>query len=457
MAGCKRFTRIAAARLAGAAIGAQVLVFATSVPATAFEAHEMMPAVVTDGEFHPFGDMQELGLAPFPCQSTTPATCFGPDQFRVAYNIQPVLNGGVTGAGRTIVIVDGFQSPSIQKDLATFDAIWHLPPPPAFNILAPDGLTPFVPDNVQIPWSLEISIDVEWAHAIAPGAAITLVLAKSGSDVDLLSATKYAVKHKLDGSAGTLGDVVTQSYGEAEQCAGAGILSQQHEVYGMATEKGMAVFAASGDEGATQRTCDGSSVLGARAVSTPASDPNVTAVGGTTLVADGVGGAYQSESAWSRSGGGFSSRFRKPSYQASIDKSKFRGVPDVAYDAGTPAIVVWSVIAPPTSHGVGAVGGTSVGTPQWAAIAVLGDQVAGRRLGLINKTLYRAARADEHSGPFHDITSGNNTLGGVAGFAAGPGWDPVTGLGSPNVAHLMGLFRESRDDGSDQVSKDVSQ
>jgi subtilase family serine protease len=215
VAGCKRFTRIAAARLAGAAIGAQVLVFATSVPATALEAHAMIPAVVTDGEFHPFGDMQELGLAPFPCQTTTPATCFGPDQFRVAYNIQPVLNGGVTGAGRTIVIVDGFQSPSIQKDLATFDAIWHLPPPPAFNIVAPDGLTPFVPDNVQIPWSLEISIDVEWAHAIAPGAAITLVLAKSGSDVDLLSATKYAVKHKLDGSAGTLGDVVTQSYGEA--------------------------------------------------------------------------------------------------------------------------------------------------------------------------------------------------------------------------------------------------
>ena len=439
MAGCTWFTRIAAARLAGAAIGAQVLVFATSVPATALEAHAMIPAVVADGEFHPLGEMQGLGLAPMPCQQTTPAKCFGPDQFRVAYNIQPVLNAGVTGAGRTIVIVDGFQSPNIQKDLATFDTIFQLPPPPAFNIVAPDGLTPFVPDRVQVPWSLEISIDVEWSHAIAPGAAITLVLAKSGSDIDLLSATKYAVQHNL-------GDVVTQSFGEAEQCAAAGVLSQQHEVFGMANEKGIGIFAASGDQGATERACDGSSLLGARAVSTPASDPNVTGVGGTTLVADGISGAYQSETAWPRSGGGFSTRFRRPSYQASILKGKFRGVPDVAYNAGTLAFVVWSVIAPPNSRGVGFVGGTSVGTPQWAAIAALGDQAAGRRLGQINGTLYRAARAEEHPGPFHDITSGNNSLGGVTGFSAAPGWDPITGLGTPNVARLIGLRGESQDE-----------
>jgi len=443
VAGCKWFGRVAAAHLAGAAIGAQVLGFAASIPARAFEAHTMIPAVVADGEFQPLGDMQGLGLAPLPCQTPTAAHCFGPDQLRVAYNIQPVLNAGTTGAGRTIVIVDGFQSPNIRKDLATFDAIWHLPAPPAFNIVAPDGLTPFVRNGVQLPWSLEISIDVEWAHAIAPGAAITLVLAKSGSDVDLLSATKYAVKHNL-------GDVVTQSYGEAEQCAAPGVLSQQHEVYGMANEKGIAVFAASGDSGATERTCDGASLLGVRAVSTPASDPNVTAVGGTTLVADGISGAYHSESAWPRSGGGFSNRFRRPSYQASINQSKFRGVPDVAYNAGTPVIVVWSVIAPPTSLGVGLVGGTSVGTPQWAAIAALGDQAAGHRIGLMNKVLYRAVNGEENEnqnvGASHDITSGNNSVGAVTGFAAAPGWDPVTGLGSPDVARLIGLFRRSSED-----------
>jgi subtilase family serine protease len=439
--GCKQFGRVVA-RLAGAAIGAQVLSFAASMPALAVEAHAMVPAVVADGDFQPLGDMQGLGLAPAPCQRTVPAQCFGPDQLRVAYNIQPVLDAGITGAGRTIVIVDGFQSPTIQKDLATFDAIWHLPAPPAFNIVAPDGLTPFVLNPVQVPWALEISIDVEMAHAIAPGAAITLVLAKSGSDVDLLSATKYAVKHNL-------GDVITQSYGEAEQCAAPGILSKQHEVYGMANAKGIGVFAASGDNGATERTCDGSSVLGVRAVSTPASDPNVTAVGGTTLVADGISGAYQSESAWPRSGGGFSSKFRRPSYQSSIHQNRFRGLPDVAYDAGTRVLVVWSLLAPPGNPGIGMVGGTSVGTPQWAAIQALGDHAAGHRLGLLNKALYRGGHGDDNehagAGAFHDITSGTNSIGPVTGFAAAPGWDAVTGLGTPNVANLMRSLRKSED------------
>lgn len=401
-------------------------------------AHAMTPAVGAHPHFQSLGDERHLGVAPFPCQQTVPATCFGPDQIRSAYDIQRLLNRGITGAGRTIVIIDAFQSPTIQSDLAAFDAIWHLPPPPHFNIVFPNGATPFDPhDVIQVGWSLEISIDVEWAHAIAPGAAIDLVLARSGSDLDLLAATRYAVGHRLNGSAGLLGDVISQSFGEAEQCAGANVIAQQHAVFDRAGKEGITVFAASGDQGATQPTCDGSSLLGVRAVSTPASDPDVTAVGGTTLVANGASGSYQGEIGWSASGGGFSNLFRRPAYQAATHgHGNGRGVPDVAYDAGTGIIVAWSALAAPGHVGLGVVGGTSAGTPQWAAITALADQLAGRRLGQINSRLYHLSRG-RRGAAFHDITSGNNSFGGVAGFMAGNGWDAVTGLGTPDVLALV--------------------
>lgn len=427
-----------------AALGVPMLVVGSAPTAAAVVAHAMTPAVGTSAQFQSLGTLQDLGLTPIPCQKLVPAACFGPDQIRSAYGIQAVLNAGITGKGRAIVLIDAFQSPTIQGDLAAFDALWHLPPPPAFNIVYPDGPTPFNPhDRIQVGWSLEISIDVEWAHAIAPGAAIDLVLAKNGDDVDLLSATNYAVKHRLDGSRGSLGDVVSQSFGEAEGCATRSLIARQHGVFDLANDRGITLFAASGDQGATQLTCDGSSLLGARAVSTPASDPDVTAVGGTRLLADGNTGAYQAESAWSGSGGGFSALFRRPEYQAAVeDDIKMRGVPDVAYvaDPRSGVIVAWSVLAPPGRVGIGAVSGTSAGPPQWAAIAALADQAAGQRLGLINRSLYRLGRDEYRGGAFHDITAGNNSFGGVAGFSATPGWDAVTGLGTPDVARLIHLL-----------------
>ena len=125
---------------------------------------------------------------------------------------------------------------------------------------------------------MEISLDVVWAHAIAPGANITLVLAKSDADADILSATKYAVDNHL-------GDVISQSFGENESCMDPSLLAQQHQVFADATMKNITIFASSGDEGAAQGTCDGSSLV--QAASTPASDPLVTAVGGTELHAAG--------------------------------------------------------------------------------------------------------------------------------------------------------------------------
>ena len=393
--------------------------------------HTMTPAVRAQGQYRPLGNFNPSGLAPFPCQQTTPALCYGPDQIRAAYDIDSLLQAGITGRGRTIVIVDAFQGPTVQSDLAAFDAIWQLPAPPRFSIQFAHGVTPFNPhDPIQVGWALEISTDVEWAHAIAPSAAIDLVLARSPSDVDLLEAVAFAVDHRL-------GDVISQSYSEAEQCAAPGVIARQHQVYDRAARKGITVLASSGDQGATQPNCDGSALLGRRAVATPASDPEVIAVGGSALSADGTTGAYHGEVAWPGSGGGFSVVFRRPGYQATAHTgSNRRGLPDVGYDAGVGVIVVWSLLAPPGRVGLGVVGGTSVGPPHWAGLIALADQRAGRRLGFINNELYRIARG--HASPaFHDIVSGSNTFAGVLGFAARAGWDAVTGLGTPDFAVLV--------------------
>ena len=134
----------------------------------------------------------------FSCQlPTAELPCYGPSQIQNAYRFSPLYKAGITGKGRTIAIVDAFQSPVIRDDLALFDQTFGLPDP-KFTIVAPDGLTPFDEnDPNQVGWAAEISLDVQWAHAIAPDAAITLVLAKSNEDADILSATRYVVDHGL--------------------------------------------------------------------------------------------------------------------------------------------------------------------------------------------------------------------------------------------------------------------
>jgi subtilase family serine protease len=416
------------------------LLMAGAIPASAATiGHAMMPAVESESQVDFFADFEtDATPALPPCTRTVPLACFGADTIRAAYGIQPVLDKGITGAGRTIVIIDAFQNPTLETDVARFDSFWGLP---ALKLTkyAPFGVPAYdATSKVQLSFSLEIAIDVEWAHATAPDAAIVLVQAKSEKDTDLVNATSYAIRHNL-------GDVISQSFGEAEMCAGENLIERQHELFQEASERGITLFASSGDKGAARQSCDGNSLV--LSVSTPASDPNVTSVGGTHLVASGTG-AYQSETAWNTakgaSGGGFSTLYGRPVYQAPFQPNrKARGVPDVAYnaDAASGFIVVWM--------GRGAVvGGTSGGTPQWAGIGALADQAAGHRLGSLNKSLYRIAMNGAHNLAFHDVTTGINTFGGISGYTAGPGWDAVTGLGSPNVANLIRLLSK-RDEGQD--------
>ncbi|GAC1386269.1 MAG: S53 family peptidase [Ktedonobacteraceae bacterium] len=383
------------------------------------------------------GVVSDSGSAPlFPCQTPGAVVrCYTPKQIRQAYDIQRVLDSGDRGQGSTIVIIDAYQSPTIRHDLNLFDRLFGVATS-TLNIIAPDGLTPFNPnDPNQVGWSAEISLDVEYAHAIAPQATIDLVLAKSNQDVDILSATKYAIDKNL-------GDVISQSFGEGESCMDPTLMAEQHVLFQEATMKKITLFASSGDQGAAQPTCDGTSYF--LSASTPASDPYVTAVGGTYLNANPQSGNYHGEAAWNdqfgASGGGYSTVYPRPGFQAGFQNHSQRGVPDIAFDADVNGgvLVVWS------SSGLGQnlvfiFGGTSVGSPNMAGELALVVTMFGRQ-GWINPTLYRGfASHGGYSTFFHDITVGDNTFTGagsngtvvtINGYNTRQGWDAVTGLGS---------------------------
>ncbi len=428
---------------ATAALGASALLTAPA-PAVA-GSHRMTPAVGVHPHGHRLGHPSPSGSTPFGCQLEVPA-CYGPDQIRAAYRIQPLLDRGITGEGRRIVIIDAFAPPSVAADLHTFDAIFGLDDP-ALTIIAPQGAVWDPNDPNQVGWSAEIALDTQWAHAVAPDAEIVLVEARSNDDADILAATKYAVDHSL-------GDVISQSFGEDESCMVPRVRRAQERLFARATAKRITLIASSGDSGSAQPTCDGTSF--SKAASTPASDPRVLGIGGTDLTADGVSGAYGSETVWNESaefeaagGGGFSVLYGRPFYQNGTVHRARRGVPDVAYNAA----INHGVIAFWGQDGAGghfyAFGGTSAGAPQWSGLTVLGTQLAGHRLGLLNPTLYRAAHSRAAGRIFHDITVGDNTFSGtdvdgnpvvVPGFSARPGWDAATGLGSPIATGVVPLI-----------------
>jgi subtilase family serine protease len=407
----------------------------------------------------------QVGLAPF--------VCYDPFQMRTAYRIDKLIDAGFDGSGHTIVIIDAFQSPTLPSDLDTFNQVYGLPLLGSgfFTQFAPDGLgVASDPDDGQS-WAGEISLDVEWAHAIAPGAKINLVLAKSDSQADILSAIKYAVDNNL-------GDVISMSFGANESCFDPVTLSKYHDAFAAATLKHITLFASSADEGAAQLTCNGRSWV--KAVSHPASDPLVTGVGGTELHAanyclaifgcdpskNPAPGTYAGEIVWnefgsSSTGGGFSVLFDQPQYQEDALRNKSgRGVPDIAYNAALlHGVLVWFEGNPLLF------GGTSAGAPQWAGITAIANQKAGERLGFLNSGIYKIGKEKKpFARSFHDITSGNNSVVefdanhapvAVTGFAAGTGWDADTGIGSPIddglVTNLIKFV--SPDDGADAIEK----
>jgi subtilase family serine protease len=374
-------------------------------------------------------EVGKAGALQFTCQPVTaPVRCYTPKQLDEAYGWDAFQN---RGAGETVVIIDAFQSPTLLQDVQLEDATFGLPNP-KLTIVAPDGLTPFNPNNGDmVGRSLEISLDVESVHNYVPDAKIVLVLAKSDSNHDIFLAQKYAIDNDL-------GDALSQSFGEAEQCESPSLLRGTHNLFVKARAEGMSVFASSGDNGAAQYNCAGTGLI--LAASAPASDPDVTGVGGTNVFLTDSG-HWVGETAWSdgfgESGGGYSSFFRTPSYQKSLGVP-VRTVPDVSYNAGVNGgiLIAWGDDPGVGPGAIFIVGGTSAGSPAWASIAALADQQAGWQLGFLNPAIYSVAESSSYASDFHDITIGDN-IESVGGYYTGSGYDLVTGWGTPQVNNLV--------------------
>ncbi|MFQ1021433.1 S53 family peptidase [Tardisphaera saccharovorans] len=391
------------------------------------------------------------------------------------------------GLGETIVIVDAFGSPTIYRDLAVFDSVFQLPPANLQVIRLPGPSSSTLQDREG--WAVETSLDVEWAHAMAPYADIVLVEASSDSVPALYRAVEFAVDMRL-------GQVISMSWGlpepYEEQVTGPGSISSFHQLFEQAISEGITPVASSGDDGAYNG-------LAYPNVNYPASDPYVLAVGGTNLTLsssqygtqslDGAHIASTSEYLWVDSGGGVSSYFEEPSWQsdAAIEVTTSTGaalpsgraVPDVSYVAMSPYgptgwAGLWIYDSTPyviqeesasgqlTTYvlsGWYGVGGTSCGAPQWSALiadlqsehaGALGAQalisaVAGQMpsAGTVQSSasaLPIAAKIyslSESYQQYFNVIKPYYALNNNGYYYYSPGWDAITGWGSPRATALL--------------------
>jgi subtilase family serine protease len=406
------------------------------------------------------------------CLAVLGVPCYGPEDIRKAYGLDPLIKAGFTGAGETIVLIESYGSPTIKADLQQFDSDFGLPDPPALTVLAPLGAIPPLdttqPDPVN--WAFETTLDVEWAHAMAPGAAI--VVLESPVDEtegvqglpEFLELEKYALEHHM-------GKIISQSWGatentlfrEAAGAQGPRVIADYMAFYTLAAFENVTVLASTGD-GGSQNAATYDEALGTPTsfytfptVIFPASSPLVTAVGGTTLHLD-ASDNYEFETVWNDSsnnagagGGGVSQIFEIPTYQrfslppqTRQHLAGHRGIPDISYNADdfNSAILVYVSFLGPSNAGYYLIGGTSEGAPQWAGIVADLNQYAGVHLGFLNPKLYLLGALGQFADIGRDITTGNNAYGGVPGYSAAKGWDLASGWGTPNLKPLPGRFSD---------------
>jgi subtilase family serine protease len=402
------------------------------------------------------------------CQAKYGLACYSPKQIQRAYHLGPLYRRGLNGRGRTIVIVDPFGSPTIGGDLGVFDKAFGLPAPPAFRILQPVGpVPPFNPLNpAQADKAGETTEDVEWAHAIAPGASILLVetpvaeTALGAGFPQYMAAENYVISHRL-------GDVISQSFSLPEPNFGSKTVRRLRYAYVNAARHDITALAAANDQGVTGFLPSTKLGFYTHPIAYwPASDPLVTGVGGTHIRLNASGKRTSPDTVWNDTfnsavteftfnlpppfpwagGGGVSTIFGRPSYQNGVRRvvGHHRGVPDLSLTgslsdgiaifasfSGTP---VWA----PT-------GGTSGATPMLAGLVAIADQLAKRPLGLLNPALYTLER--RHAPGIVDITRGNNSVAfylhspkkvtPVPGYRARRGYDLASGVGTINAARFV--------------------
>src|SRR5215469_6722492 len=467
------------------AIGALAVAGAAALAAPAGAAAKALPAPAPT-----ISDFQFLSGSTTPptqaqCFSANPVAthrrCFTPTTMRNSYNVTPLISAGNDGTGVTIAIIDSFGNPNMASDLNVFNTQMGTPHMcgepgttcssgmPTFQHVYWNGKTmvkapPSGSNGTGLQtrniWALETALDVEWAHSIAPGANILNVTTNPAETLGvqgfpaMMDAEQFIVDNHL-------ATVISQSFASAEEAFAStkSLLNLRH-AFVSAAASGITVLASSGDGGSanTKKTPVKNPVtLPFPTVGWPASDPLVTGVGGTYLCTDPVTGLGVDsadppstcqanpgirEIGWIDSGGGFSHVFATPAYQDNLPAGStpigaMRGVPDVAFQASSRT----GPLVYDTGAGAGGwfiVGGTSCSSPQFAGLVAIADQIAGHGLGQINPTLYNLANSTNYSTDFFDVNTGNNQADpSITGYPATTGWDPVTGLGTPNAAMLV--------------------
>lgn len=359
--------------------------FAAVCPVSEVSGAHCDALVVTDAQGNPLAS------------ATPPASAYGPTQFHDGYNL-PTTTAKSTQVQK-IGIVDAYNDPNIESDLATFDSYYNLPACTISNgclvKVNQTGGTNYPKTNSG--WALEISLDVEMAHEICQNCQILLVEASSASIANLGAAVNEAAR---------LGaNVISNSYGSSEY---SGEVADQNSYF---NHPGVAITASAGD--------------GGYGVEFPAASSYVTAVGGTTLNLN-TNASYLSEIAWSGTGSGCSAYTAKPSWQKDTGCAR-RTVADVSADADpNTGAAVYDSLRYQGQSGWYQVGGTSLSSPLIAAVYALAGNASA-----VSVTYGSYPYA--HSSSLHDVTSGSN--GSCAGSylcTAGAGYDGPTGMGSPN-------------------------
>ncbi|MCL6593739.1 MAG: S53 family peptidase, partial [Alicyclobacillus sp.] len=350
-----------------------------------------------------------------------------PQDIRRLYNVPANLDG----SGQTLGLLE-FSSGYSLRDAHLF---WqqHGIPAPNVSFVSVDG-TPN--DRGQSPDDEEASLDLQWAGALAPGAHLVVYEADAGDSYDTFAAAMLRSLNYVLQDTQNRPSVLSISYGDGEVSFSPAMLQQWAQAVAALDAQGVTVCVAAGDQGAYGlHDLSGPRVPHA---DTPASLPQVIAVGGTSLQPDGTETVWNNGSpdAGGATGGGFSAVFLKPPYQKAVPGA-WRGLPDVACNAD-PAFGYQIVF----QGQLAVVGGTSVACPVFAAVVALANQRRAQ-LGLpplsgLAARLYDGSLA----AALRDVTQGDNSFNGVPGYSAGPGWDPCSGWGSFDAARLIDLLSQ---------------
>ncbi len=439
------------------------------------------------------------------CVATIGIRCYSPGQFERAYNLAALHTSGIAGQGQTIAIVDSFGSPTIASDLHAFDQAFANPPAgsdipadpaigndPQLTIIQPAGpVPPFDPtDSDMVGWAQETTLDVEWAHVMAPRAKILLVETPVSETEgvqgfpEIVKAENYVIDNHL-------ASVISQSFGATEETfPSKQALLSLRSAFKNAQRHNVTVLGGSGDEGSTDFQLNLEDLYTMQVNSWPSSDPLVTSIGGTQMNLDDQGNRLSPDVVWNDSpigiqaatGGGPSHVFDRPDFQNQVRSvvGHARGTPDISLNAAVDGgvWVYYTFVGPTSPYHI--FGGTSAATPEFAGIVAMADQLAHQSLGWLNQALYNlgngsgngvgndngngnGSRGRGHGSGIVDVTQGDNDIGPfvnsdgqtyhVPGFAAGPGYDLATGLGTLDAAAFVpALARAASDDhgGGDQ-------